>query len=175
MASRGPFLFALCAFGGLTNQIHQWAHVPSAPPLSAYASSVTCPPPVAHAAHHAGEYDAHYCITTGWCNRPLESVGFFRRLEEVVTRLTGALPRNEQPRMGRAAPGRGDQAWRRMGSPQQAGHGGRHTRLRPPSLDKAVRLRVHQRPDSRPFAASWACCYSFSAGIPTALVVRLRS
>ena len=92
----GPFLFALCAFGGLTNQIHQWAHVPSAPPLVRLCQQCDVfLPPVAHAAHHAGEDDAHYCITTGWCNRPLESVGFFRRLEEVVTRLTGALPRND--------------------------------------------------------------------------------
>jgi hypothetical protein len=38
----GPFLFALCAFGGLTNQIHQWHTCRRRRRLSAYASSVTC-------------------------------------------------------------------------------------------------------------------------------------
>ena len=103
------FLVALCALGGLTNQIHQWAHLPSAPPLVRLFQQIGLfLPPAAHAAHHAGEYDAHYCITTGWCNRPLEAIGFFRRLEEVTTRLTGALPRHD------------DHAW--AGQHRPAGH-----------------------------------------------------
>ena len=92
----GLFLFALCAFGGLTNQIHQWAHVRSAPRLVRLFQQLGLfLPPAAHDAHHAGEYDAHYCITTGWCNGPLEAIGFFRRLEELITGLTGARPRND--------------------------------------------------------------------------------
>ena len=96
----GLFLIALCAFGGLTNQIHQWAHVPAPPRLVRLLQRLGLfLPPISHAGHHGGKYDAHYCITTGWCNRPLEAVGFFRGVEEVITRLTGALPRND------------DQAW----------------------------------------------------------------
>ena len=41
--------------------------------------------PTDHAAHHDVPYHGHYCITTGWCNRPLEAVRFFRRLEDAVT------------------------------------------------------------------------------------------
>ena len=29
-----------------------------------------------HAEHHAHPYDRHYCITTGWCNRPLRRSAF---------------------------------------------------------------------------------------------------
>jgi plasmanylethanolamine desaturase len=89
----------LCGAGMLTNQIHQWAHMP-------------CPPRVVrvlqgagmilgrggHSMHHGRPYDAHYCITTGWCNRSLDAVGFFRRLERAITRLTGARARHDDER-----------------------------------------------------------------------------
>jgi hypothetical protein len=45
-----------------------------------------------HAAHHERPYDAHYCITTGWCNRPCEAIGFFRHLKAAITRVTGVRP-----------------------------------------------------------------------------------
>lgn len=51
-----------------------------------------------HATHHARPYDAHYCITTGWCNRPIEALGLFRWIEAGVTRLTGARPRHDDER-----------------------------------------------------------------------------
>ena len=89
--------FGCCAFGAMTNQIHQWAHMPRPPRavrgLQALGMVLR---PVDHAAHHAGTYDRHYCITTGWCNRPLEAVGFFRRLERGVTWLTGVQPREDE-------------------------------------------------------------------------------
>jgi hypothetical protein len=51
-----------------------------------------------HAAHHECPHDVHYCITTAWCNRPLEAIRFFRRLEIAVTRLTGVTPRHDDRR-----------------------------------------------------------------------------
>ena len=33
------------------------------------------------ARHHERPYDGEYCMATGWCNRSLEAVAFFRRLE----------------------------------------------------------------------------------------------
>jgi plasmanylethanolamine desaturase len=57
----------------------------------------------AHAEHHNRPYAANYCITTGWCNRPLEAIGFFRRLEAAITRLTGAQPRQDDRRYEAAA------------------------------------------------------------------------
>lgn len=103
------FGLALCGIGMMTNQIHQWAHMPSPPPpirLLQDCGLVLGRPE--HAAHHERPYDVHYCITTGWCNRPLEAIGFFRRLEGGITRLTGARPRHDdrryEERYGLAAP-----------------------------------------------------------------------
>ena len=93
------FGLGFCGVGTLTNQIHQWAHMPSPPAVvrllqdCGFVLGRT-----GHAAHHAGSYDVSYCITTGWCNRPLEAIGFFRRAEWVVRRATGALPREDDLR-----------------------------------------------------------------------------
>jgi hypothetical protein len=85
--------------GMLTNQIHQWAHMPVPPlPVRALQRTGLILGHSDHAAHHDRPYDVHYCITTGWCNRPLEAIGFFRRLEAIVTRLTGAHPRQDDRR-----------------------------------------------------------------------------
>ena len=91
------FCVSLCAFAAMTNQIHQWAHMSSPPyPIRVLQQARLLLPHAAHAAHHSGKYDAHYCITTGWCNRPLEALRFFRRLEAVITRTTGAHPRHDE-------------------------------------------------------------------------------
>lgn len=93
------FLFALSGIGMMTNQIHQWAHLPS--PRRVVRLLQMCGlflGHAAHAEHHNRPYDANYCITTGWCNRPLEAIGFFRRLETAITRLTGAQPRQDDRR-----------------------------------------------------------------------------
>jgi plasmanylethanolamine desaturase len=93
------FGFGLCGIGVMTNQIHQWAHMPSPPrPIRALQVGGLLLGRADHAAHHDRPYDAHYCITTGWCNRPLEAIGFFRRLEAGITRLTGARPRDDDRR-----------------------------------------------------------------------------
>ena len=89
----------LCAFGMMTNQIHQWAHMPTPPrPVRALQKLGILLKPAAHAAHHCGGYDRHYCITTGWCNRPLEAIDFFGLLERAVTHITGTLPRADEHR-----------------------------------------------------------------------------
>jgi ubiquitin-conjugating enzyme E2 variant len=91
--------FGLCAAGVLTNQIHQWAHMASPPRLVRLLQDAgVLLGRAEHAAHHDRPYDAHYCITTGWCNRPLERIGFFRGLERLITRLTGARPRHDDER-----------------------------------------------------------------------------
>ncbi len=40
--------------------------------------------------------DRHYSITTGWSNRPLEAIRFFRLLEIVISGSTGARPRADE-------------------------------------------------------------------------------
>ena len=91
------FGLGFSAMGMMTNQIHQWAHTDSPPlPVKVLQNLGLLLGPRAHATHHHRPYDAHYCITTGWCNRPLEAIGFFARLEVVITRLTGAIPRQDE-------------------------------------------------------------------------------
>lgn len=93
------FGFAFCGLGSLTNQIHQWSHMP-APPAAVRAMQA-CGLLLGrdeHAAHHARPHDRRYCITTGWCNRPLDAIGFFRRLESAITHLTGVAPRHDDRR-----------------------------------------------------------------------------
>jgi plasmanylethanolamine desaturase len=90
----------LCAFGGWTNQSHQWAHMPSPPRVVRVGQAAgVLLRPADHAAHHGAPYHGHYCITTGWCNRPLEAARFFRRLEKAVTFVTGAVPREDERRL----------------------------------------------------------------------------
>lgn len=96
------FGLAFCGLGSLTNQIHQWAHMSRPPALvRALQGCGVLLGRTEHAAHHARPYDRHYCITTGWCNRPLDAIGFFRRLESAVTAVTGVTPRHDDRRYER--------------------------------------------------------------------------
>ena len=88
------FGLGFCAFGMMTNQMHQWAHMPSPPvAVQLLQRARLILGRAAHATHHEQPYNARYCITTGWCNAPLDAVGFFRFLESAVVRVTGAQPR----------------------------------------------------------------------------------
>jgi hypothetical protein len=91
--------FGFCGAGMMTNQIHQWAHMASPPRwIRVLQDAWIVLGREEHATHHDRPYDAHYCITTGWCNRPLEAAGFFRVLERTITRVTGAQPRHDDER-----------------------------------------------------------------------------
>lgn len=93
------FGFGFCTIGMMTNQIHQWAHMVSPPrPVRALQDCGLILGRAEHAAHHEGPYDVHYCISTGWGNRPLEAMGFFRCFEGAITRLTGVKPRQDDRR-----------------------------------------------------------------------------
>ena len=93
------FGMAFCGVGSMTNQIHQWAHMPAPPaPVRAMQACGLLLEQSEHAAHHDRPYDRRYCITTGWCNRPLDAIDFFRRMESAITRLTGVAPRHDDRR-----------------------------------------------------------------------------
>ena len=93
------FGLGLCSVGMLTNQIHQWAHMPAPPRIVRVLQDCRLILGRAeHARHHQRPYDGCYCITTGWCNRPLERAGFFRHLESCVTWATGLVPRQDDRR-----------------------------------------------------------------------------
>ena len=90
------FMVAFCAIGLLTNQVHQWAHMPDPPGLVRVLQDwEIILSRGAHRQHHAPPYAANYCIATGWCNRPLSAIDFFRRLEHTVTFITGLRPRDD--------------------------------------------------------------------------------
>lgn len=96
-----PWAWALAAVGAsatlfvtFTSQIHKWAHEDKPPRFIALLQRTGfLLSPEHHSVHHTAPYVEHYCITAGWLNRPLAAVGFFRRLERVIERVTGTPPR----------------------------------------------------------------------------------
>lgn len=92
----GVFLLAFAATGLPTNQVHQWAHMPSPPSWVRWLQEHGCILSRRdHGRHHRAPYGQHYCIATGWLNPLLERARFFRRLETVVTWMTGLSPRQD--------------------------------------------------------------------------------
>jgi hypothetical protein len=90
------FLGAFCTVGLLANQLHQWAHMPRPPAIVRFLQNCgVILSPQMHAGHHRSPYTASYCIATGWCNRPLAAIHFFRRLEGAIMWLTGLHPRQD--------------------------------------------------------------------------------
>lgn len=87
------FLTATIAIA-FTNQTHKSAHQVKQPPvireLMQWGILLS---PQHHRVHHSGEFERHYCITTGWLNKPLDAIGFWRWAEDMVTKVTGAIPR----------------------------------------------------------------------------------
>jgi ubiquitin-conjugating enzyme E2 variant len=80
-----------------TNQVHQWAHMPSPPRAVRWLQRRGLLLSIeAHARHHEEPYVANYCIATGWCNRCLTAIGFFPACERLVTRITGLEPRVDE-------------------------------------------------------------------------------
>lgn len=91
------FLTALAAGAWLTNQVHQWAHMPN-PPLAVrwLQNRGIILSRAAHRRHHESPFTVNYCIATGWLNRPLAAIAFFPRLERLVTAATGYRPRADE-------------------------------------------------------------------------------
>jgi ubiquitin-conjugating enzyme E2 variant len=90
------FLVCVGTCGLPTSQIHKWAHAARPPHWVAWLQRRRLIlGPAHHTRHHAAPHTLNYCITTGWCNRFLDRIGFFPRLERVVSRITGWTPRHE--------------------------------------------------------------------------------
>jgi hypothetical protein len=64
-----------------------------------------------HARHHRAPYTVKYCTVNGWANYVLDGVGFFRALEWLINKLTGAVPRQD------------DRAWMAKYQPARAAEG----------------------------------------------------
>lgn len=90
------FVVSFVAVGLPTNQVHQWAHMPQPPRWVRWLQRRRIIlSREDHARHHCPPYAQFYCIATGWLNRPLTRVDFFRRAERLVTALTGVKPRDD--------------------------------------------------------------------------------
>ncbi|CCW71812.1 unnamed protein product [Phytomonas sp. Hart1] len=96
------FLLTFFAFVTLTNEIHKWSHqVRPHRIVRKLASWGIILSPKMHRKHHVDPFDCSYCITTGWMNPVLDRVNFWRHLEMLVIKATGAVPRaNDQALMG---------------------------------------------------------------------------
>jgi hypothetical protein len=78
----------------LTNQFHKWSHQNENNTLITVLQNFHLILPRGHHGdHHDLPHMNSYCITTGWLNGPLDRLGFFRRLEGLITFLTKAEPR----------------------------------------------------------------------------------
>lgn len=88
-----------------TNQFHKWAHEANPGPVVGWLQDRgIILGREHHDVHHSLPYDKHYCITTGWLNRPLDRIGFFRITERVITAVTGAQPRRDDLREENGSP-----------------------------------------------------------------------
>jgi ubiquitin-conjugating enzyme E2 variant len=68
-----------------TNQVHSWAHAHAPPRVALWLQRAgLILRPEHHARHHSGEFDTHYCITSGWMNGVLARSQLFERIERVL-------------------------------------------------------------------------------------------
>lgn len=85
----------------MTNQIHKWAHMAQPPrwvrPFQRIRLILS---PGHHSRHHTAPFDTYYCITTGWLNRPIETLGLFSGAQRLIESAHRRLVRATVPPVG---------------------------------------------------------------------------
>lgn len=91
------FVLVLSLFVTFTNQIHKWSHTYTGLPsvVRWLQEWHVILPRQHHRIHHVAPHETYFCITTGWCNYPLEVLGFWTGLEYVIEKVTGIKPRTD--------------------------------------------------------------------------------
>ncbi|MDD4989197.1 MAG: fatty acid desaturase CarF family protein [Candidatus Pacebacteria bacterium] len=90
------FLFFVTTWIFLTNQIHKWAHMETPPALIAFLQKIhILLPNEAHHIHHIEPFTQSYAITNGWTNPFFTKFKFFTKLEKIIMKITGAVPRTD--------------------------------------------------------------------------------
>eukprot|EP01100_Stratorugosa_tubuloviscum_P010686 TRINITY_DN4613_c0_g1_i1.p1 TRINITY_DN4613_c0_g1~~TRINITY_DN4613_c0_g1_i1.p1 ORF type:complete len:297 (-),score=119.80 TRINITY_DN4613_c0_g1_i1:128-1018(-) len=88
------FMIVTLSITGFTNQIHKWAHMTHPPKwVQLLQDCRLILDRKTHNKHHHPPYDRDYCITNGWMNPILASINYWRNVEWIITKLTGAIPR----------------------------------------------------------------------------------
>jgi len=89
-------LTMLSVWVSLTNQIHKWSHTDHPP---AYVTLMQKSGIILnrkhHNVHHKPPFDSNYCITNGWLNGIFNDIGFWRNIENMITKITGYIPRED--------------------------------------------------------------------------------
>jgi len=80
----------------MTNQFHKWSHTAKPPALVTLLQNYRIILPKSnHSLHHRPAFDGYYCITTGWLNPLLDGTDFWRKAENIVNKMTGLIPRED--------------------------------------------------------------------------------
>jgi hypothetical protein len=84
---RGPSVFSAATLigSGLANEVHFYAHKPSAAGsvLRVLQQTGAIQSPKVHALHHRPPNTANYCVLTDWLNPALEALQIWPRLERI--------------------------------------------------------------------------------------------
>lgn len=91
------YVFLLCIFVSLTNQIHKWSHTYFGLPrwITLLQDLHIVLPRKHHRIHHVAPHDTYFCITTGWLNYPMEKLRFWTGFEYLIEVATGCKPRTD--------------------------------------------------------------------------------
>lgn len=87
-AAPSVFMAAALAGGAISNEVHYWAHRPTAAgPVRRVLQQIgLIQSPKAHALHHRPPHSVHFCILTDWLNPILEATQFWIRAERLLRR-----------------------------------------------------------------------------------------